>query len=49
MIEKMNKLNIYSEVHTIPNTPHQFWLFHPWFDETANYILKFLDKILKEE
>jgi acetyl esterase/lipase len=47
-IEKLNKLKIYSEVHTIPDTPHPFWLFHPWFDETFTYILKFLNKTLKE-
>lgn len=47
MIAKLNKLNIYSEVHTIPNTPHPFWLFHPWFDEAMSYMVKFLDKIFK--
>jgi acetyl esterase/lipase len=46
-IEKMKKLGIYSEVHTIPDTPHPFWLFHPWFDEALGYIVKFLDKTLK--
>jgi pectinesterase len=43
-IIKLKKLGIYSEVHTIPNTPHTFWLFHPWFDFASGYILKFLDK-----
>jgi acetyl esterase/lipase len=47
VIQKLNELKIYSEVHTIENTPHPFWLFHPWFDEASNYILKFLDKIFK--
>lgn len=47
MIRKMNSYNVYSEVHTIQNTPHPFWLFHPWFDEASNYILKFLDRVLK--
>jgi len=46
-IEKMKKLGIYSEVHTIPDTPHPFWLFHPWFDEAFRYIVTFLDKTLK--
>ena len=45
MISKLNKLNIYSEVHTVPNTPHEFWLFHPWFEIASAHILKFLDKI----
>lgn len=49
VIQKLTQLNIYSEVHTIENTPHPFWLFHPWFDETSNYILKFLDKVFKRK
>jgi acetyl esterase/lipase len=46
-IDKMKKLGIYSEVHTIPDTPHPFWLFHPWFDEAFGYIVAFLDNTLK--
>lgn len=45
MIEKLTKYNIYSKVYTIPDTPHPFWLFHPWFDETMKYIIDFLDKV----
>jgi acetyl esterase/lipase len=45
MISKLNKLNIYSEVHTIPNTPHEFWLFHPWFEIASAYLLQFLNKL----
>jgi acetyl esterase/lipase len=48
-IEKMKKLGIYSEVRTIPDTPHPFWLFHPWFDEAFGYIVTFLDKTLKQK
>ena len=47
MISRMNKLGIYSEVHTIPDTPHPFWLFHPWFEEASECIGRFLDKTLK--
>jgi acetyl esterase/lipase len=47
MIGQLNKLGISSEVHTISDTPHPFWLFHPWFDEASGYIVKFLDKTLK--
>jgi acetyl esterase/lipase len=46
-IAQMNKLGIYTEVHTIPDTPHPFWLFHPWFEEASGYIVTFLDKVLK--
>jgi acetyl esterase/lipase len=48
-IAKMNKLGIVTEVHTIPDTPHPFWLFHPWFDEAAGYIVGFLDKMLRKK
>jgi pectinesterase len=48
-IGMMKKLGIYSEVHTIPDTPHPFWLFHPWFDEAFEYIVTFLDKNLKDK
>lgn len=48
-IAKMTKLGIYTEVHTIADTPHPFWLFHPWFDEAFEYIVTFLDKSLKKK
>lgn len=47
MIARLNELGMYSEVHTIPDTPHPFWLFHPWFQPTADHILTFLNKTLK--
>ncbi|PKL81433.1 MAG: pectin esterase, partial [Ignavibacteriae bacterium HGW-Ignavibacteriae-3] len=46
-VEKLNNFNTYSETHTIPNTPHTFWLFHPWFEKTLQYILSFLEKAFK--
>jgi pectinesterase len=45
MIEKMNHYDIFSEVHTIKNTPHTFWLFKPWFDELMIYAVNFIEKI----
>ena len=47
MRERMKLLSIHSEVHTIPGTPHTFWLFHPWFEETCGYVRSFLDESLK--
>jgi pectin methylesterase-like acyl-CoA thioesterase/acetyl esterase/lipase len=47
MIEKLDQLGIYSEVHTLPDTPHPFWLLHPWFKTTVNYAVDFLDRIFK--
>jgi pectinesterase len=47
MIAILNKYNIYNEVKTIPNTPHSFWFFDPWFSETTTYITQFLAIIFK--
>jgi pectinesterase len=47
VIANLNSFKIYSNVYTIPHTPHTFWLFHPWFDKVINYMIEFLDKILK--
>ncbi len=44
-ISILNKKDIYNEIHTVDNTPHAFWLFHPWFDETYSYVSQFLDKV----
>jgi pectinesterase len=40
--------NIYTEVHAFNVKIHPFWLFHPWFDQTVNYMSSFLDKTLKQ-
>lgn len=45
MIHKLDSLHIYSEVHTLPDTPHPFLLFNPWFEPTVNFTVAFLDKI----
>jgi len=47
MIEKLNKYKIYSKVEQIPDSPHTFWLFHPWFEQTIQYTINFLDEKLK--
>ncbi|MGS2764244.1 alpha/beta hydrolase fold domain-containing protein [Sinomicrobium sp. M5D2P9] len=48
MIEILEKHGIYNEVHTIPDSPHSFWLLHPWFETTLNYNISFLDKVFKK-
>lgn len=45
-VSSFKKFNIYSEVHTIENTPHTFWFFHPWIDEAFNYVESFLQRTL---
>ena len=49
MIAILNKFQIYNEIKTIPNSPHSFWFFDPWFDEIVNYSTQFLDKIFKQK
>lgn len=49
MIKLLNTHGIYSETHAIPESPHSFWLFHPWFKPTFRYTLSFLNKVFKEE
>jgi len=44
-IEKLQSFNVYFELHTIRDSPHTFWLFDPWFNETSELVLHFLDKI----
>tara|TARA_R110002049_G_scaffold993_2_gene7102 strand:- start:44713 stop:45687 length:975 start_codon:yes stop_codon:yes gene_type:complete len=49
MVSILNKHNIYNEIHTISDSPHAFWLMHPWFETTLDYTVAFLDKVLKTE
>lgn len=44
-IHVLNQHGTYSEIHTINNTPHPFWLFFPWFDEAATYVVSFLNRV----
>ena len=47
MRNKLNALGIVSEIVVIPDTPHPFWLFHPWFDSTVQYVDEFLRRTLQ--
>lgn len=49
MIAVLDKFKIYSEIKTIPNAPHSFWFFEPWFDEIVGYSTQFLDTIFKQK
>jgi pectinesterase len=48
MIDLLSENGLYSEIHKIPDSPHSFWLFEPWFEPTVNYMVAFLDKVLKQ-
>jgi acetyl esterase/lipase len=47
MIKILDRYHIYHEEYTIPETPHPFWLFSPWYDDMMSHILTFLDRSLK--
>ncbi|MBX7170974.1 MAG: alpha/beta hydrolase fold domain-containing protein [Pyrinomonadaceae bacterium] len=47
MCAKLNALGITSEIIVVPDTPHPFWLFKPWFDVTVENIDKFFKKTLR--
>jgi pectinesterase len=46
MSAKLKALGIVSEIVVIPDTPHPFWLFHPWFEPTVQYVDEFLKKTM---
>lgn len=48
VIRILEKHGIYNEAHTIPDSPHSFWLLHPWFETTLNYSIAFLNKVFKK-
>ena len=48
-INKLNELNIYSEVKTFEGAPHSFCLFEPWFQPTVKYIDNFLKKVFEKK
>jgi hypothetical protein len=47
MSAKLRALGIDSEIIVIPNTPHPFWLFHPWFEPTVQHVDDFLRRTMK--
>jgi acetyl esterase/lipase len=48
MIEILNKYAIYYQVKTIPNAPHSFWFFDPWFATVVDYSNQFLKSIFNK-
>jgi acetyl esterase/lipase len=49
MIAILNESGIYSEVHKFDVKVHPFWLFHPWFEPTTEYMIEFLNKTLNSQ
>ena len=46
MMSALRSNGIYCEEHMLSETPHSFWLFHPWVDETMSLAVSFLKKVL---
>ncbi|SFU15285.1 pectinesterase [Algoriphagus locisalis] len=47
LIQLLDQKKVYSEVHTFPETPHPFWLYDTWFEETVKTMANFLEKVLR--
>jgi acetyl esterase/lipase len=47
MMAALRSHGIYCEEHLLAGTPHSFWLFHPWVDETMQYAVGFLKQVLR--
>jgi len=47
MIDLLNQNGIYSESHSIADSPHSFWMYDPWFEPTLKYKLTFLNRVFK--
>lgn len=45
MVSVLESYDIPYQIKTIPNAPHTFWHFNPWFEETSNYTVSFLNTI----
>lgn len=44
-VDTMRTYGIYHEIHTIPDTPHPFWLFTAWQPEVVRHVAGFLDRV----
>lgn len=47
LIGMLKEWGIYYEVHKFNVRMHTFWLFHPFVDETVEYMIDFMNKTLK--
>ncbi|HET7537176.1 MAG TPA: alpha/beta hydrolase [Candidatus Didemnitutus sp.] len=47
MRDKLKAAGVAAEIVVIPDTPHPFWLFHPWFERVVDESDRFLRAHLK--
>lgn len=45
-IAKLSAAGVHTEVMSHDHSPHPFWLFHPWFQPTAERVADFLQRTL---
>ena len=45
LIALLDQYGTYSEVHTFEDSPHSFWLVHPWFEPSVDYVVDFLKTV----
>jgi pectinesterase len=46
MSARLKLMGVDSAVVTFPDTPHVFWLFHPWFEKVVDESDRFLRRHL---
>lgn len=47
MINILKQHDTYYESYLLEGSPHSFWLFHPWFEPTLQYVTGFLNKVFQ--
>ena len=47
MVDKLESMQIKSEVVELKDAPHSYWFFDPWFTPMTHSILSFLNRTLK--
>jgi pectinesterase len=47
MQEKLRALHVPTEVITLKDAPHPYWMSHPWLDQTARAMGDWFDKYLR--
>jgi pectinesterase len=48
MVEILYQYAIYNEIKTIPNAPHSFWFYEPWFNSIVDFSIQFLNTVFNK-
>lgn len=49
VIARLDSHGIAHQIHEFADAPHSFWLFDPWFEPTGQWILDFLEEIVRTD